>query len=264
MEQYLNLARQILARGAVRPNRTGVDTLGIFGYQMRFDLREGFPIVTTKRLHWRSIAYELLWFLRGDTNVAYLHRHGVRIWDEWANANGDLGPIYGKQWRAWQCADGRVVDQVREVIREIRQNPDSRRLMISAWNVGDLPQMALPPCHVMLQLYVQDGYLSGQLYQRSADVFLGVPFNIASYALLIHLIAHTTGLKAGEFVHTIGDAHIYQNHIEAMRMQLRRDPHPLPQLQILCGPKPVEEYDFKDFRLEGYVAHPHIAGQVAV
>lgn len=264
MKQYLALAQHILDHGTLRENRTGIDTVGVFGYQMRFDLAEGFPILTTKRLHWKSIAYELLWFLRGDTNIKYLNEHGVRIWNEWADAQGNLGPVYGQQWRAWGAADGRTIDQLGDVVHEIAQHPESRRLVVSAWNVGQLDDMALPPCHLLFQFYVAQGRLSCQLYQRSADVFLGVPFNIASYALLIHLVAHSCGLLPGEFIHTLGDAHIYVNHLEGIRTQLQREPLPLPTLRIDCPPKPFDEYEFDDFHLEGYQAHPHIAGEVAV
>ena len=222
MRQYLDLLRHVLDHGVQRTNRTGIDTLGVFGYQLRCNLQDGFPLLTTKKLHWKSIVYELLWFLRGDTNIAYLNQHGVRIWNEWANAAGELGPIYGHQWRSWGTADGRKIDQLAEVIEAIKQTPDSRRLVVSAWNVGELESMALPPCHTLFQFYVQDGRLSCQLYQRSADLFLGVPFNIASYALLTHLVAHTAGLEVGDFIHTFGDAHIYTNHLEAVRTQLER------------------------------------------
>lgn len=264
MREYLDLAARILAEGELRTNRTGTDTIGVFGHQMRYNLREGFPLLTTKKLHWKSIAYELLWFLRGDSNVAYLQEHGVRIWNEWARPDGSLGPIYGVQWRAWPTADRRHIDQLAQVVHDIKHNPDSRRLIVSAWNVGELARMALPPCHILFQFYVQRGRLSCQLYQRSADVFLGVPFNIASYALLTHLIAHTCQLEVGDFVHTLGDAHIYTNHTEAVETQLQRSPLPLPRLAIHCPPKAIDEYTFEDFSIEGYTAHPHIPGIVAV
>lgn len=264
MRQYLELAEHILENGTLRSNRTGIDTVGIFGHQMRFDLSRGFPLMTTKRLHWKSIVYELLWFLRGDTNVAYLQEHGVRIWNEWADAEGNLGPIYGKQWRSWGCADGREVDQLAEVVRAIRETPESRRLLVSSWNVGELGEMALPPCHVLFQFYIEGGRLSCQLYQRSADIFLGVPFNIASYALLTHIVAHTCGLSVGDFIHTLGDAHIYTNHIEGIREQISRAPLPLPRLEIAGKAKGIDEYAFEDFQLLGYEAYPHIPGKVAV
>src|SRR6201986_4611362 len=228
MQQYLHLLQHILDTGAAKTDRTGTGTTSCFGYQLRFDLSKGFPLVTTKKLHLRSIIYELLWFLRGETNTKYLHEHGVTIWDEWADANGELGPIYGKQWRSWEGADGKTIDQISQVIDQIRRNPDSRRLVVSAWNVADLPDMALMPCHALFQFYVADGRLSCQLYQRSADIFLGVPFNIASYALLTHMIADVTGLRVGDFVHTLGDAHLYLNHLEQARLQLSREPRPLP------------------------------------
>ncbi|NGQ95469.1 thymidylate synthase [Brevibacillus sp. SYP-B805] len=263
MRQYHELCRHILENGVEKSDRTGTGTLSIFGYQMRFDLREGFPLLTTKRLHWRSIAYELLWFLRGDTNVKYLNANGVTIWNEWADRHGNLGPVYGKQWRNW---DGLyyATDQIRDVIEQIRTNPDSRRLLVSAWNVGELDQMALPPCHFAFQFYVANGRLSCQLYQRSADVFLGVPFNIASYALLTHMVAHVTGLKVGEFIHTLGDAHIYANHIEQVRTQLEREPRQLPQLVIKRQVTDIDDFTFEDFEIVGYDPHPHIPGKVAV
>ena len=232
MKQYLDLMRTILDEGHYKADRTGTGTYSIFGYQMRFDLQKGFPLLTTKKLHLRSIIYELLWFLRGDTNIQYLHDHNVTIWDEWADENGDLGPVYGKQWRSWEAPDGRVIDQITNLIEQIKRNPDSRRLMVSAWNPADVDQMALPPCHTMFQFYVSNGELSCQLYQRSADVFLGVPFNIASYALLTMMVAQVCGLKAKDFVHTFGDAHIYSNHVEQAKLQLSRDPRPLPQMRI--------------------------------
>lgn len=264
MIQYLNLLRTILDHGTHRGDRTGTGTIGIFGHQMRFDLKQGFPCVTTKKLHLRSIIHELLWFIRGDTNVAYLNEHGVRIWDEWADENGELGRIYGAQWRSWQTSDGRAIDQLRGVIDQIRENPSSRRLIVSAWNVADVDRMALPPCHCLFQFYVADGRLSCQLYQRSADVFLGVPFNIASYALLTLMIARICGLRAGEFVHTLGDAHLYANHIEQARLQLTREPRPLPVMMIRGGHAEIDDFRFEDFELLGYDPHPHIAGKVAV
>lgn len=264
MRQYLELARHILAHGHSRADRTGVGTVGVFGYQMRFDLREGFPLLTTKKLHWKSIAYELLWFLRGDTNVGYLKAHGVSIWDEWADAEGSLGPIYGRQWRSWPDGRGGSIDQLANVLREIEEHPESRRLVVSAWNVAELPEMALSPCHALFQFYVDGDRLSCQLYQRSADVFLGVPFNIASYALLTHLVAHSLGLQVGDFVHTLGDAHIYVNHLDAIRQQLERTPRSLPQLAITSDRKSLFDYGFDDFHIEGYDPYPHIAGSVAV
>ena len=264
MQQYLDLARHVLAHGERRQNRTGIDTLGVFGYQMRFDLTQGFPLLTTKKLHWRSIAYELLWFLHGDTNVAYLNEHSVRIWNEWADKNGDLGPIYGSQWRSWKGGDGQAIDQLADVLNLLRHDPTSRRMLVSAWNVAELEQMALPPCHILFQFYVSKGQLSCQLYQRSADIFLGVPFNIASYALLTHLVAATVGLQVGEFVHTLGDAHIYVNHLDAIQQQLQRAPYPLPSLEILHTHPALEDYTYEDFRILDYVAHPHIAGEIAV
>ena len=262
--QYLDLARYILKNGTVRDDRTGTGTISIFGYQMRFDLSKGFPLLTTKKLHLKSIIYELLWFLRGDTNVRYLQENGVRIWNEWADENGDLGPIYGAQWRSWKGADGRTVDQIAQVIEQIKTNPDSRRLIVSAWNTAEIEKMALPPCHTMFQFYISNGKLSCQLYQRSGDVFLGVPFNIASYALLIHMIAHVTGLGVGEFVHTLGDAHIYLNHIEQIKEQLKRDPRPLPKLKIKRQVQNIDDFTFDDFEIVGYDPHPHIPGKVAI
>lgn len=274
MRQYHELCCHILENGVEKTDRTGTGTLSVFGYQSRYDLREGFPLMTTKRLHWSSIAHELLWFLSGDTNVAYLNENGVRIWDAWADKHGRLGPVYGKQWRAWNARirfdekghmDGyHTKDQIANVIEQIRTNPDSRRLLVNAWNVGELDKMALPPCHFAFQFYVANGRLSCQLYQRSADVFLGVPFNIASYALLTHMIAHVTGLEVGEFVHTLGDAHIYTNHIEQVRMQIERDPRPLPQLVIKRQVTDIDDFTFDDFEIVGYDPHPHIAGKVAV
>lgn len=264
MQVYLDLAKYILDNGHRREDRTGVGTLGIFGHQMRFNLRQGFPLLTTKKLHWKSIAYELLWFLRGDTNISFLKDHGVSIWDEWADAQGNLGPIYGAQWRSWPNGKGGAIDQLDTVLKEIAQHPESRRLVVSAWNVAQLPDMALAPCHALFQFYVDDGHLSCQLYQRSADVFLGVPFNIASYALLTHLVAHSLGLKVGDFVHTLGDAHIYLNHIDAIKLQLTRTPRPLPRLMITSERKSLFDYSYDDFHIEGYNPHPHIPGRVAV
>jgi thymidylate synthase len=264
MRQYLDLLERILEDGIERPDRTGVGTLSVFGHQMRFDLRQGFPLLTTKRLHLKSIIYELLWFLRGDTNIAYLNEHGVTIWDEWADENGDLGPVYGSQWRAWKTADGRVIDQLAAVIAQIKANPYSRRLLVSAWNVGDVERMALPPCHALFQFYVADGRLSCQLYQRSADVFLGVPFNIASYALLTAMVAQVCGLEGGEFVHTLGDAHLYLNHLEQARLQITRQPRPLPQMILNPDIKSIEEFQFEDFELQDYQPHPAISAPIAV
>jgi len=264
MKQYLELCEHILKNGVKKADRTGTGTISIFGYQMRFDLREGFPLLTTKKLHLKSIIYELLWFLRGDTNVKYLQENGVRIWNEWADENGDLGPIYGHQWRSWRTAEGKTVDQISQVIEEIKRNPDSRRLVVSAWNVGDLPKMKLPPCHVLFQFYVANGELSCQLYQRSADVFLGLPFNIASYSLLTMMIAQVCGLKPGEFIHTIGDAHIYLNHIDQVKLQLTREPRPLPVMKINPAVKNIFDFRYEDFQLENYNPHPHIKGEVSV
>lgn len=264
MKQYLDLLNHILSQGDAKDDRTGTGTISTFGYQMRFDLNDGFPLLTTKKLHLKSIIYELLWFLRGDTNVAYLQEHGVRIWNEWADANGDLGPVYGAQWRRWQGYRGEVYDQIKHVIEQIRTNPDSRRLMISAWNVAQIDEMALAPCHCLMQFYVRDGRLSLQLYQRSADVFLGVPFNIASYALLLMMVAQVVGLEVGEFVHTFGDVHIYKNHIDQVRMQLEREPRSLPRMWINPEVRSIDDFVFEDFRLESYDPHPHIAGEVAV
>jgi len=253
-----------MEHGADKSDRTGTGTRSVFGYQMRFDLSEGFPLLTTKKLHLKSIIYELLWFLRGDTNIGYLKEHGVRIWDEWADADGNLGPVYGAQWRSWPSPDGRVMDQISEVVRQIRQTPDSRRMIVSAWNVGQLDKMALMPCHALFQFYVSDGKLSCQLYQRSADIFLGVPFNIASYALLTMMMAQVTGLKPGEFVHTLGDAHIYTNHFDQIRLQLTREPRTLPSMKINPDVRDIFSFSFDDFTLEGYDPHPHIKGTVAV
>ena len=253
-----------MEHGADKSDRTGTGTRSVFGYQMRFDLSEGFPLLTTKKLHLKSIIYELLWFLRGDTNIGYLKEHGVRIWDEWADADGNLGPVYGAQWRSWPSPDGRVIDQISEVVRQIRQTPDSRRMIVSAWNVGQLDKMALMPCHALFQFYVSDGKLSCQLYQRSADIFLGVPFNIASYALLTMMMAQVTGLKPGEFVHTLGDTHIYTNHFDQIRLQLTREPRTLPSMKINPDVRDIFSFSFDDFTLEGYDPHPHIKGTVAV
>jgi thymidylate synthase len=264
MQAYLSLVRQILDRGVDKADRTGTGTRSVFGYQMRFDLAAGFPLVTTKKLHLKSIVYELLWFLRGETNVAFLRDNGVTIWDEWADDGGELGPVYGYQWRSWPAADGRHIDQISDVIRRIRETPDSRRLIVSAWNVGELDKMALPPCHLLFQFYVAQGRLSCQMYQRSADVFLGVPFNIASYALLTQMVAHVTGLAPGEFVHTLGDAHLYSNHLEQARLQISREPRPLPRLAITTPRESIFDFQFDDFRLEGYQPHPHIPAPIAV
>ncbi|TVQ83102.1 MAG: thymidylate synthase [Micavibrio sp.] len=264
MRQYLELMRHVLENGTRTPNRTGIDTISTFGYQARYDLSEGFPLVTTKKMHLRSIIHELLWFLKGDTNISYLKENGVRIWDEWADENGDLGPVYGAQWRSWQTPDGDTVDQITQLIEQIKTNPDSRRLIVSAWNPGVIDKMALPPCHCLFQFHVTNGKLSCQLYQRSADVFLGVPFNIASYALLTLMIAHVTGLEPGDFVHSFGDAHIYVNHLEQVEEQMRRMPKPLPQMILNPEVKDIFSFTYDDFTLENYTFHPHIAGKVAV
>ncbi len=264
MLQYLDLLRHVLEDGTPKPDRTGTGTLSIFGHQMRFDLAEGFPLLTTKKLHLRSIIHELLWFLSGDTNVAYLREHGVTIWDEWADERGDLGPIYGRQWRSWPVEGGGEVDQIARVVAGIREDPDSRRLIVSAWNVGELDAMALPPCHCLFQFYVAAGRLSCQLYQRSADLFLGVPFNIASYALLTLMVARDTGLEPGEFVHTFGDVHLYRNHVEQARLQLERTPRPLPRMRLNPRIRSVFEFSHGDFELLGYDPHPHIPAPVAV
>lgn len=264
MQNYLDLLARVRHSGTRKTDRTGTGTLSVFGHQMRFDLAEGFPLVTTKKLHLKSIIHELLWFLSGDTNVRYLQKHGVRIWDEWADENGELGPVYGKQWRSWATLDGRAVDQISDVVEAIRVNPDSRRLIVSAWNPADVPDMALAPCHCLFQFYVADGRLSCQLYQRSADVFLGVPFNIASYALLTMMMAQVTGLKPGDFVHTFGDAHLYLNHLEQADLQLTREPRPLPQMHINPDVKSIFEFQFGDFGLTDYDPHPHIRADVAV
>ncbi len=264
MRQYLELMRHVLENGVRKEDRTGTGTLSLFGYQMRFDLQQGFPLVTTKKLHLRSIIHELLWFLRGETNIAYLHDNGVTIWDEWADENGELGPIYGYQWRSWPTPDGRHVDQISQVVEQLRNDPDSRRMIVSAWNVAQLDQMALPPCHTLFQFYVAEGRLSCQLYQRSADIFLGVPFNIASYALLTMMLAQVSGLKPGDFVHTLGDAHLYLNHLEQARLQLGREPYPLPTMRINPEVKEIFDFRYEDFRLEEYRCHPHIKAPVAV
>ncbi len=264
MRQYLDLMQRVLDGGARKPDRTGTGTLSVFGHQMRFDLNQGFPLVTTKKLHVKSIIHELLWFLRGDTNIKYLNDHGVSIWDEWADDRGDLGPVYGQQWRSWPASDGETIDQMARVIADIRRNPDSRRLIVSAWNPAEVDKMALPPCHCLFQFYVVDGRLSCQMYQRSADVFLGVPFNIASYALLTLMVAQVTDLEPGDFVHTLGDAHLYLNHLEQARIQLARTPRPLPTMHINSAVKDLLDFRYEDFALEGYEPHPHIKAQVAV
>ncbi len=264
MKQYLDLCRRVLEEGVKKEDRTGTGTLSVFGHQMRFHMEDGFPLLTTKKLHLKSIIYELLWFLRGDTNVRYLQENGVRIWNEWADENGELGPVYGHQWRSWPDYNGGTIDQIAQVQQMIRTNPDSRRLIVSAWNVAEVNKMALPPCHSLFQFYVADGKLSLQLYQRSADIFLGVPFNIASYALLLQMMAQVTGLKAGDFVHTFGDAHIYLNHIEQVQLQLTREPRPLPKMLINPDVKDIFDFKFEDFQLTGYDPHPHIAGKVSV
>ena len=264
MRPYLQLMQHLLDNGIRKPDRTGTGTRSVFGYQLRVDLADGFPLLTTKRLHLKSILHELLWFLRGDTNVAYLRDHGVTIWDEWADAAGELGPVYGHQWRSWPTADGGSIDQMAQLIDAIRTNPDSRRLIVSAWNVADLPKMALPPCHLLFQFYVAQGRLSCQLYQRSADVFLGVPFNIASYALLTMMVAKATGLEPGEFVHTFGDVHLYENHLDQARLQLARQPRPLPTMRIVREVDSIFDFRFEDFELDAYDPHPHIRAPVAV
>ncbi|MDR0542015.1 MAG: thymidylate synthase [Dysgonamonadaceae bacterium] len=264
MKQYLDLLQHVLSEGVKKEDRTGVGTLSVFGYQMRFNLADGFPVLTTKKLHLKSIIYELLWFLKGDTNIKYLTDNGVRIWNEWADVNGDLGPIYGFQWRSWPDYNGGHIDQISEVVNTIKNNPDSRRIIVSAWNAGDIPQMKLPPCHCFFQFYVADDKLSLQLYQRSADIFLGVPFNIASYALLLKMTAQVTGLQEGDFVHTLGDAHIYTNHLEQVQLQLTREPRPLPAMQINPEVKSIFDFRYEDFELTGYDPHPHIKGEVAV
>lgn len=264
MKQYLDLLRRIRTEGVRKDDRTGTGTISVFGHQMRFNLEDGFPLVTTKKLHLKSIIYELLWFLRGDTNVKYLQDNGVRIWNEWADENGDLGHIYGYQWRSWPDYEGGFIDQISEAVETIRKNPDSRRIIVNAWNVADLKNMNLPPCHIFFQFYVADGRLSLQMYQRSADSFLGVPFNIASYALLLQMMAQVTGLKAGDFIHTLGDAHIYLNHLEQVDLQLTRAPRPLPVMKLNPDVKDIFDFRYEDFQLEGYDPWPHIAGKVSV
>ena len=264
MKQYLDLLQHVLDNGTDKSDRTGTGTRSVFGYQMRFNLADGFPVLTTKKLHLKSIIHELLWFLAGDTNIRYLKENGVRIWDEWADENGDLGRVYGAQWRSWRGANGETVDQIANVVRQIRQTPDSRRLIVSAWNPAEIDDMALPPCHALFQFYVANGKLSCQLYQRSADIFLGVPFNIASYALLTMMVAQVCGLQAGEFVHTLGDAHLYQNHLEQARLQLTRDPRALPKMHINPDVRDIFAFKFDDFELQDYDPHPHIKAQVSV
>jgi len=264
MRQYLDLLTHLLHTGSSRTDRTGTGTLSQFGYQMRFNLAEGFPVITTKKLHLKSIIHELLWFLKGDTNVKYLQENGVKIWDAWADENGELGPVYGHQWRSWSTPDGRVIDQISQLIEQIKTNPASRRLIVNAWNVGELDRMKLPPCHLLFQFYVNDGKLSCQLYQRSADIFLGVPFNIASYALLTLMVAQVTGLEPGDFVHTLGDAHIYNNHLEQVKLQLTREPFPLPQMKLNPAVASIFDFKFEDFELINYQSHPHIKGDVSV
>ncbi len=264
MKQYQDLLKHILDQGVDKSDRTGTGTRSVFGYQMRFNLADGFPLVTTKKLHLRSIIHELLWFLKGDTNIAYLKENKVRIWDEWADENGELGPVYGSQWRSWKGADGETIDQISQVVEQIKTNPDSRRLIVSAWNVAEVPKMKLPPCHAFFQFYVAEGKLSCQLYQRSADVFLGVPFNIASYALLLQMVAQVTGLGVGEFVHSMGDAHLYSNHMEQVTLQLSREPMPLPKLKLNPEVKSIFDFKFEDIEIVGYESHAAIKGQVAV
>ena len=264
MKQYLDLVRHVMEHGVDKEDRTGTGTRSVFGYQLRCNLADGFPLLTTKKVHLKSIIYELLWFLRGDTNVRWLQEHGVRIWNEWADENGDLGPVYGSQWRAWPDGNGGTIDQIAQVIDQIKNTPDSRRIMVSAWNVAEVPTMKLPPCHSLFQFYVADGKLSLQLYQRSADLFLGVPFNIASYALLLMMVAHVTGLQPGEFVHTFGDAHIYRNHFDQIKEQLSREPRPLPRMVLNPEVKSIDDYKYEDFTLEGYDPWPAIKGEVSV
>jgi thymidylate synthase len=264
MKQYLDLLDHVLKTGVNKTDRTGTGTISVFGYQMRFDLERGFPLLTTKKLHFKSIIHELLWFISGDTNTRYLNENGVRIWNEWADKDGNLGPVYGYQWRSWPAGDGRKIDQLENVISSIKLTPDSRRHVVSAWNVGELDKMALPPCHILFQFYVADGKLSCQLYQRSADIFIGVPFNIASYALLTLMVAQVTELKPGDFVHTLGDAHIYLNHIDQVRLQLTRQPYKLPEMKINPAIKDILKFRYDDFILEGYVSHPHIKGEISV
>ena len=264
MKQYLELLDRVLKEGIRKEDRTGTGTISVFGHQMRFNLEEGFPCLTTKKLHLKSIIYELLWFLKGDTNIKYLQENNVRIWNEWADANGDLGHIYGYQWRSWPNYEGGFIDQISEAIHTLKTNPDSRRIIVSAWNVADIPHMNLPPCHILFQFYVANNGLSMQLYQRSADIFLGVPFNIASYALLLQMVAQVTGLQAGDFVHTLGDAHIYLNHLDQVKLQLSRDPRPLPQMKINPDVNDIFKFEFEDFSLENYNPHPHIKGEVSI
>ncbi|WP_026897982.1 thymidylate synthase [Daejeonella oryzae] len=264
MKQYLDLMQHVLDKGTQKHDRTGTGTISVFGHQMRFDLQEGFPMLTTKKVHLRSIIHELIWFLKGDTNIQYLTENGVSIWNEWADENGELGPVYGSQWRSWPTADGRHIDQISQVIHQIKTNPDSRRLIVSAWNVAEIENMALPPCHCFFQFYVADGKLSCQLYQRSADIFLGVPFNIASYALLTLMVAQVCGLQAGEFIHTLGDAHLYNNHLEQAKLQLSRETRKLPQIKLNPEVKDIFDFTFEDFTIENYDPHPHIKAQVAV
>jgi thymidylate synthase len=264
MKQYLDLLNHVINNGVEKKDRTGTGTISIFGHQSRYDLSQGFPVLTTKKLHLKSIIHELLWFLTGDTNIRYLQENGVRIWNEWADENGELGPVYGYQWRSWPTPDGRHIDQISQVVNSLKSNPDSRRHMVSAWNVGQIDQMKLPPCHILVQFYVANGKLSCQLYQRSADIFLGVPFNIASYALLTLMMAQICGLKPGDFIHTLGDAHIYLNHMNQVKLQLTRDPYPLPEIKINPEVKNIFDFKFDDFELTGYQSHPHIPGKVAV
>ena len=264
MKQYLDLMQHVLDHGTQKHDRTGTGTISVFGYQMRFNLQDGFPLVTTKKLHLRSIIHELIWFLKGDTNISYLKENGVSIWDEWADDKGELGPVYGYQWRSWPTPDGKHIDQISQLISQIKNNPDSRRLIVSAWNVADVEKMALPPCHCLFQFYVAEGKLSCQLYQRSADIFLGVPFNIASYALLTLMIAQVCGLEPGDFIHTFGDAHLYNNHLEQTRLQLSREPKPLPQMKLNPEIKDIFDFTYEDFSLENYDPHPHIKAPVAV
>ncbi len=264
MKQYHDLLRHVLNEGTVKSDRTGTGTISVFGYQMRFDLQKGFPLLTTKKLHTRSIFHELLWFLKGETNIKYLKENKVSIWDEWADENGELGPVYGKQWRSWEAADGTTIDQISNVIEEIKKNPDSRRLLVVAFNPSDISKMALPPCHAFFQFYVADGKLSCQLYQRSADIFLGVPFNIASYALLVHMVAQVCNLEVGEFIHTLGDAHIYSNHLEQVKLQLSRECRPLPKLKLNPAVKNIFDFKYEDIEIVGYDPHPAIKGEVAV
>ncbi len=264
MRQYLDLMRHVMETGTTKTDRTGIGTISVFGYQMRFDLANGFPLLTTKKMHLRSIIHELLWFLRGETNIRYLRENGVTIWDEWADADGELGPIYGRQWRSWGTADGTTIDQIADVVEQIRARPDSRRLIVSAWNAGEIDKMALPPCHCLFQFYVADGRLSCQLYQRSADIFLGVPFNIASYALLTQMMAQVTRLQPGEFIHTLGDAHLYLNHMEQVQLQLSRDPYPLPTMQLNPAVRSIFDFVYDDFQLLDYRSHPRIVAPIAV